>query len=550
MGLRRFLLPLASISLAGFLSVGCERATPAPLDLPAAVTEASSGSFAAAVFDGGAAGACATRAYVLAQRPDRLPESSDPSPAPAGTLRMWLVRRGCAEPDGLLTTDGAVALAPGAFAVADDEHTATLLTGATLIDAATGAAVHAVAQIAWTVDAAASGGFDASWSAGLHRLTLSARAPTVSASVLARIAVAGADLPLGAASNAGFARHGEILLREEWPAAALAGAPAIVSFSARPRVVVAGAPVRLAWQLSGAEGAVLTLDPGAIDVTGRTGIEFLAPGSSTSYRLTAADDLGQDVRWARLTVVAGDAMEPNDTPDSATRVTAGRFGRTDLSLTPGDVDWFTFTVAGSGRAVVAARLYDATVVGGSMADAHIGLFDAWLAPVASDPWTVAGYLPAGTYYVAVSAAADGRFTGAHDVTGLYAMSVDEPLWPAPDPWEPNDTPEQAASLPTSPAELTLLPHDVDWFVLTTEVTGEFEAYLVPESDTVKPRAALFDVAGDRLSAGWNGHDAFWWSDLAPGRYRLAVSDAADIGFDGGHDTGGAYALRTTFTAMP
>jgi hypothetical protein len=81
---------------------------------------------------------------------------------------------------------------------------------------------------------------------------------------------------------------------------------------------------------------------------------LVAPASTTIYTLTAVNEIGTTTATATITVVPPpdhDALEPNDTPDTATVIELD-FASELLSLVPVDVDWFTFTLAEPARVFV------------------------------------------------------------------------------------------------------------------------------------------------------------------------------------------------------
>ncbi len=119
-----------------------------------------------------------------------------------------------------------------------------------------------------------------------------------------------------------------------------------------------------------------------------------------------------------------DEHEPNDTPEHATALVLP-FTSGELSITPGDVDWFIFTL--TDPAVVTVDI-DAVVLG-SLLDSVIGIFD-WegnLLVVNDDHDYLDSWLEAslgeGDYYLAASGYPDLGFTGDHDRNGFYFVSV-------------------------------------------------------------------------------------------------------------------------------
>lgn len=118
---------------------------------------------------------------------------------------------------------------------------------------------------------------------------------------------------------------------------------------------------------------------------------------------------------------APDGLEPNDTPETATPILLdfSSFPE-DLTLTPGDVDWFTFTLTDAATVDAFPSVYFHPV---------LGLFDAALNELAISHDPEGWYahlrvsLEPGTYYLAVSGSPDLEFGGEHEEAGFYDLSV-------------------------------------------------------------------------------------------------------------------------------
>lgn len=245
-----------------------------------------------------------------------------------------------------------------------------------------------------------------------------------------------------------------------------------------------------------------------------------------------------------------DELEPNDDRASATLVPFG-YGSTELTITPGDIDWFAFTLD---EATTVAIDVDAENVGSAL-DAILGLFDAAgirLAYVndaggSYDP-VIAMYLEPATYYVAVSGWCDSDFVGGHTQEGTYLLRLTDAGPPPPDFGEPNDTPVAATpvSLNYGNASLTIGEGDVDWFTFTlTEsatVVIDVDAWTV--GSPLDAFAGLFDENLDRRadSDDVDGLDPYIQDWLIAGTYFVAISGTGDESFDGSHDRVGVYHL--------
>jgi hypothetical protein len=98
----------------------------------------------------------------------------------------------------------------------------------------------------------------------------------------------------------------------------------------------------------------------------------------------------------------------------------------DLSITPGDVDWFTFTLTTSVTLVADVGTHEFS----STLDTMLGLFDASGDLMGSsddhggsyDP-RIETHLGTGTYYLAVNGYPGFSFRGDHAQGGSYSLSV-------------------------------------------------------------------------------------------------------------------------------
>jgi hypothetical protein len=104
----------------------------------------------------------------------------------------------------------------------------------------------------------------------------------------------------------------------------------------------------------------------------------------------------------------------------ATAIALNFFGN-DLTITPGGVAWFTFTIEGSADVSVSMMSFDFHPI--------VALFGAAFVRVAGPSWGFETFLEAGTYHVAVTSAADDGFAGAHEAAGSYALHVTAPPFP-------------------------------------------------------------------------------------------------------------------------
>lgn len=78
-------------------------------------------------------------------------------------------------------------------------------------------------------------------------------------------------------------------------------APSITSFEATPPSVLAGGGTLLSWTVSGDAPITLALTPGVGDVSG-SNVRQVAPAATTTYTLTATNDVGSDSEQLTVTV--------------------------------------------------------------------------------------------------------------------------------------------------------------------------------------------------------------------------------------------------------
>jgi hypothetical protein len=201
-------------------------------------------------------------------------------------------------------------------------------------------------------------------------------------------------------------------------------APIVDEFRGRPSSVHMGAETELYWDVHGHPWPDISISHDIGDVEW-SGAVLVAP----AYTLTAVNEIGTTTATATITVVPPpdhDALEPNDTPDTATAIELD-FASELLSLVPADVDWFTFTLAEPARVFVdiAALRID------SLLQAVVRVFDAdlewvalftdgeafWFWPEPAEPLDLA----AGTYFVLVDGA--GGYDRPHRRAGVYRFFV-------------------------------------------------------------------------------------------------------------------------------
>jgi hypothetical protein len=188
--------------------------------------------------------------------------------------------------------------------------------------------------------------------------------------------------------------------------------PSIQYFYAEPQFIAPGESATLYWSVDGKRSHV-SIEP-EVGVVATEGSVSVSPTETTTYVLTATNRNGSVDAYATVYVLAADPYEPNDAPADATPIGLHAY-LSDLTLLPGDVDWFSFSLPET--TYVYASLWSPNL---SIVSA---LFDGAQSEVArSDDW---GYLSAslapGDYYLAVSAHPDTSFTGDHTQQGFYEL---------------------------------------------------------------------------------------------------------------------------------
>ncbi|MFD1686943.1 S8 family serine peptidase [Halobellus litoreus] len=159
-----------------------------------------------------------------------------------------------------------------------------------------------------------------------------------------------------------------------------------------------------------------------------------------------------------------DPNEPNDDPSQATALPIGETVTGEVA-DPNDPDWFAFEVQADGPVE-----FDFARTGGGTGTLTVTFLDAQGQPISDDiPFlpdefdSIAGTLPAGTYYVLVG-------SGSDDGVGPYELTYVESDVPDGDSNEPNDDPSQATALQSGVPVTGVIstPDDPDWFVFQTD----------------------------------------------------------------------------------
>lgn len=202
-------------------------------------------------------------------------------------------------------------------------------------------------------------------------------------------------------------------------------------FNGWPYFVVEGEPGYLEWWVSGRDPITLTIEPDVGDVSGQTSATVW-PTETTTYTLTARNRWSEASAEVTLYVrprLDPDELEPNDTREFATSV-ALDYASPVLTLVPGDVDWFTFSL--DVPAVVVADVDSRDDGSGYYwLDSMLAIFDdagAFVTGNDDDGYSfdprIEITLPAGTFYLAVTGFADFDVGGWHAQQGYYDLRIE------------------------------------------------------------------------------------------------------------------------------
>lgn len=225
-----------------------------------------------------------------------------------------------------------------------------------------------------------------------------------------------------------------------------------------------------------------------------------------------------------------DPAEPNDEPAAATGVTLDEVRRPAI-FPSGDRDWFRVTVPGRGYLTVEAR----NAPGEIEPEIRLARFDEWAGETTEvrdwhAPPASAFVQDSGAYYVEIRDAYDD---GAAETPFEVRIRLLEDV----DPAEPNDGPEDAASLqvPDSVAVAIFPDGDRDWFRFQAGSAGTLAIRAVGETGETEPEVRLHrpspEGMGETEEIGdWQGLPAEVEVPDA-GEYLLELRDAYD---DQGH----------------
>jgi hypothetical protein len=447
--------------------------------------------------------------------------------------------------DVIVSGHGFVDLRNGEFTMSGDLGAARLRTTVDVQDWRSGAVVPVAVDLTWTGVGEASVGKDrsnADQDGVKHRYRGDSIARDAHTSGAIDLSFFGIDVPMPGVGSLHQHRYAHTTIETKRPIA-----PTIEYFYAYPSEVYPEGIVTLAWWVRGSEPMSVSIDGGVGDVTG-LGYVAVVAHETTTYTLTASNVRGSDSARFTVTVLPSpepDAYEDNDHVARATPIGVDEYGNLHffdyaLTITPGDVDWFVFTI--EGPAVVSANVWphdwDLVTI--------VGLFDDTVTPVEGyESWRET-QLEAGTYYLAVTGNPDGDFTGDHTRSGSYTLHVASLRMPPDDELEPNDGPWEATPIELDHASgpLTITPRDVDWFTFEVDAPVRLVASIT-YSNTLYPLIALYDASVDHVA----GYSSWLEADLEPGRYFVAMSAEPDYALQGDHDAFGFYSFTLTAQAL-
>jgi hypothetical protein len=224
------------------------------------------------------------------------------------------------------------------------------------------------------------------------------------------------------------------------------------------------------------------------------------------------------------TTLSADALEPNNSRTQAAPLTNGELKK-DLTITPGDVDWFSFEISEASRLVTFAELRSDFYVRLQLFDSGTSLLSSKdIAPSSElsaqvNIAALAVALQPGKYYLAVSGGDDETFEGKHTGNGKYELTLETSVVPL-DEFESNDSREDATPVTLNFSEtLSLFKGDEDWFTFTldkaanvsVDVSGakyDFIYELYDSSSLLFQRYQSFESVQTRL--------------LGPGTYYVRV----------------------------
>ncbi len=263
----------------------------------------------------------------------------------------------------------------------------------------------------------------------------------------------------------------------------------------------------------------------------------LSADARLGYTLTVAVEQG---------ACPADAHEPNDAPAAATPLTpdpTGAVAQADLTLCPGDVDWYSLALAAgdqltltlafehaSGDLDLELRAADGVTVLASGAGASSTEAVTWVAPTATTVLArVFGPLDAANGYTLVA-----------QVTDAAAACQDDLL-------APNAAANQAATLPQGLyPNLALCPGADDWFALDLNGGETLDVLVQAHDDAAFDLAAFTAPGGAPVATGQTDADGVtWlsWQAPGPGRVTYRLAGASPSG-------GRAYDLYQTVQDPP
>lgn len=284
-----------------------------------------------------------------------------------------------------------------------------------------------------------------------------------------------------------------------------ANAPVIASFNASPAIIASGSYSTLSWSISGAATAVIDQGVGNVALTGT---RVVSPGATTTYTLTASNEVGSVTAVAQVIVSAGAQ------PSVAGLPVISLFSANPWSIASGESTMLSWNVSNASTVTIGPGVGAVASAGSTPAS-----------PAATTSYTLTATNASGWSSVAIPVVVTGE--------------------PAGEPEEEEQAGEEADVTPptvpvlVSPAPGAVLPQPgepwvFDWGDSADPESGiqQYEIYVkwsagaIPVIDVEVPNSNYSEVVGGSVGAAscsdWRWkvraqNNAGLWSDWSPTR---------------------------------
>ena len=281
-------------------------------------------------------------------------------------------------------------------------------------------------------------------------------------------------------------------------ASATASAPVIDSFSASPGIIASGSSSTLSWSISGA--ATATIDQGVGNVA-LTGTRVVSPGATTTYTLTASNEVGSVTAVAQVIVSAGAQ------PSVAGLPVISLFSANPWSIASGESTMLSWNVSNTSTVTIEPGV-------GAVASAG----NISVSPAATTSYTLTATNASGWSSVTIPVAVMGEAAEQGEEADITPPSIPTLV-----------SPLNGAVLP-QPSE----PWVFDWGDSADPESGiqQYEIYVkwsggaIPVIDVEVPNSNYSEVVGGSVGAAscsdWRWkvrtqNNAGLWSDWSPAR---------------------------------